>query len=394
MPEQTPTTEPALQNPVPASTEVQHQQAAASTSVVGDKAVLASVQAKLDATFGDEPDYNPEPTPAAAEAQAPAAPTDTPTEDVLPPQNPPQTPLATDEPSDTEPEAADPAAADTTPAPTPDSPTLPDTYVRSLKAYGWKDEEIAQNLSVLGDKFVDIAAKLHANRNDELVQWAAAGRAARDTPGASAPSAPAAPASGAPLQPAPTADLMPQVDIAALKEKYGDDEMIEEIVAPVNAVVDRLNQIIPSLQQGQQAAQQAEIAEVSRNVDTFFADESMKPFHALYGVDSKGLTEPQIAARNRVLDTAYDLMTGAKALRHQSVPLNDALSYAHEIVSRDTKVSQARAGIQQQAKARSKSITLKPSGAEAPLNNDGSEQSQAALVRRTAARLRAVFPTA
>lgn len=46
-----------------------------------------------------------------------------------------------------------------------DSPTLPDSYRRSLKAYGWTDDEIAQNLKSLGSSFIGTAAKIHSNRN-------------------------------------------------------------------------------------------------------------------------------------------------------------------------------------------------------------------------------------
>ncbi|KKL89127.1 hypothetical protein LCGC14_1917790, partial [marine sediment metagenome] len=60
----------------------------------------------------------------------------------------------------------------------PTAPILPSSHRRSLAAYGWSDEEIDQNLEVLGEKFIDVASKLHANRNEEVSAWAQAGRRA------------------------------------------------------------------------------------------------------------------------------------------------------------------------------------------------------------------------
>jgi len=277
------------------------------------------------------------------------------------------------------------------------APTLPEAYRRSLKAYGWKDEEIDQNLEAMGDKFVQTAERIHGNRNAELQQWAKAGREARDAqqkPGQTDEST-EQPNGRKPAQPA-TPQQQPSrlepVDAAKLKEEYGDDEMVDSIVTPVNAAIEAINAVLPGIQQIQQDAQQQQVQQVANQVEKFFGQDDLAPYQQLYGNSEEGLKEEQLQHRNQVLDTAFNLMTGAETLHGQTMPLDEAMSYAHEIVAKDMKVTQARQGVKKEAKKRNRGLTQKPSRRGKKSEPEtGEPESRSDLESRTARRLAKTF---
>jgi hypothetical protein len=274
----------------------------------------------------------------------------------------------------------------------PDAPTLPDAYRRSLKAYGWKDEEIDQNLKALGTNFVSTASRIHENRNAELANFAAAGRQARERQQVPLDQDGQQDQQQTAQEKSPLKALKP-VNADQLKEKYGEDELVDAIVGPVNATVEAINAIIPSLQAGQQAAQQAEVERVSRQVDEFFGNEELKSYSELYGSSQEGLNEAQLETRNKVLDTAYDLITGAATLRNQQLSLNEALGLAHEIVSKDFKETAVRQEVKKKAKKRNRGLSMKPtkgSGRNA-LDRKGEPRDRSELESRTRSRLKSVF---
>lgn len=278
------------------------------------------------------------------------------------------------EESQEEPEAA--AESDDT------APTLPDAYRRSLKAYDWTDEDIDANLKALGHKFIETAQRIHANRNAEVAQWAAAGRAARNQQQQQPPATgQAAPASG------PQA-LQP-VDVTKLKEQYGDDELIDAIVNPVNAAIEQINAIVPQIQHSQQAAQMAELEALGRQVEAFFTGDDLKPYREIYGDASKTLAPQQIEARNKVLELADALVIGMK-LQGRKVSLSEALTLAHDSVAGEFKVKQAKAEIKGALKKREKGITLKP-GNKKPAAREGVVRTRSDLERKVAQGLRGVF---
>lgn len=264
---------------------------------------------------------------------------------------------------------------------------IPAAHRASLIAAGWTEEEIDEQIAGLGEKFLPVAAKIHAARAADLEALVAAGRAAGDARQPVENQGAAAPAAQTPAMPQPLAP----VDAAALKEKYGDDDLIDAIVGPVNATVAAINAILPSLNEGRQAAQQAEFEQTARQVDSFFASPEVKPYAEFYGDAAKGLSKEQVDHRNKLLDTAYSLMVGAANLRGQTIPLGEALALAHEMVGRDAKQAAVRQEIKATATRRQRSMTMKPTRAGSPLDRKGPPRGRSELESRTRARLRAVF---
>lgn len=270
------------------------------------------------------------------------------------------------------------------------APTLPDAYRRSLKAYGWQDDEIDQNLEALGDKFVTTAERIHGNRNTEMAKWAEAGRQVR-TPSKDQGTNPDQPEKGASNQPTRFPETIAPVDAAKLKERYGEDEMLDEIVKPVNAAIAAINAVLPGIQQVQQQSQQAEVTRVAADVEKYFAQDALAPYQSLYGKADEGFSEEQLGHRNQLLDTAFNLIAGSEQLRGEAMPLHEAMDFAHEIVAKDFKVTQVQAKVVKTAKTRNRSISQRPSRRGVVDTMTGQPKDRGDLEARTEARLAKIF---
>jgi hypothetical protein len=243
-----------------------------------------------------------------------------------------------------------------TPKPSASGPTLPDSYRRSLRAYGWTDDEINTNLQALGAKFIDTAERLHSNRNQEVNAWAEAGRqklAAERQP------------QGQPQPQAGPTSLKP-LDTKELKKKYGDDDLIDEIVGPVNATIAAINSILPQLEQGRQVVANSQYEQAVKVVDSFFQSKDLATYAPFYGDTKVGVNQEQLAARNQVLDTAYALMTGAATVQGRQIPLEEAMILAHDVVAKDFKETAIRAKVKSQVVTRSRAVGLKPTAKTKP----------------------------
>lgn len=267
----------------------------------------------------------------------------------------------------------------------PDAPTLPDAYRRSLAAYGWKPEEIEEELKTYGSRFISTAARIHENRNAELAAMAQKGRQAREQ---------REQGDGPPTQQPQNAgglQALKPIDVKQFKERYGDDDMIEDMVAPLNATIEAVNAILPQLQQGQQTVQQAELDTLRRSVEKFFDAPEMRPYAQAYGRSTETLTESQKAERNKVLEVADALVRGYQD-QGRSLGIEEALMLAHDTVAKPVTEAAVRSKIGKEAKKRGRGLSLKPSNrGGTPLERTGTPRSREELESRTRARLRTVF---
>lgn len=338
-----------------------------------DRAALESkVAQSLAAAFDDE---LAEPS---ADTEKPAEP-----EKVTEPVKTEETeqPAEQEKPAETEnaekpEEATEEAAVEEAPKPS-DTPILPDSYRRSLKNYGWQDEEINKNLGLLGNEFIKTAAQIHSTRNSETARMAEIGRQARQQQQEPTER------KQAPVEP------MKPLDASALKEHFGDDPVIEQVIGPINAVIERINAILPEVQGYRQSAQQAEMETLGKQVNGFFVGKELEPYQEAYGnMEAAQLTDEQVKARNKVLETADALMLGAK-IQGRKLSLGEALQAAHDSVSGEFKEKAVRTTIKKQLTQRAKGITLKPSSNKPA--ESGRVATRSELEKRTAERLRAAF---
>lgn len=265
-------------------------------------------------------------------------------------------------------------------------PTLPGHLVRSLKAYGWSDEDIQSSYQTSGEKFLLTAQNIHNSRNKETSQWAEAGRAAR----ANQP-APEARPTDSPHIDTKTGGFK-LLDVAEMGEEYGNPELIERIVGPINAALTRINSVLPDLSVGIQTVQKSRTDQLAQQIDGFFGGPELKTFAEAYGKDTASLTEPQIEARNKVLEMADALVAGAKQ-QGRKLAVNDALMMAHDHVSSGLKAQTIRKQIQTSVQKRSAGITIRPTAAGKGSNSSGPANSKSELESRVKSRLAAVFGT-
>ena len=269
-----------------------------------------------------------------------------------------------------------------------DAPTLPDNVRRSLIATGWDDDEIDNNLSVLGEEFIPIAERVHGKRMDESREWAARGRMVRET-------------EPTPEDTKDVSDTLSPIDTADLKTQYGHDpamsDFIDQMSGKMNASIEAINQILPIVAEQRAHQTEATDAAVKQQVDAFFDNGSLVSYEGLYGKGQmQNLEQGFYDSRMAVLQQADALQVGA-AQQGRTVSMTEALGMAHEIVSGDFQMEALRAEMKAKVQQRAASITLKPDSSGGPSNatpvagEERPEITRAELEARSLIALKKVF---
>ncbi len=277
-------------------------------------------------------------------------------------------PVAT-EPTEAEPVTVEPTGEASTGEPAEEqpqgsetpAPTFPQAWRRTLHAYDWTDDEIADALSQEPNaraSFMATAQKLHSNRNAELAKWAEMGRRERDSQ-----SDPAATPIKGSVEPTvePGAEAFAPANIDALIEKHGNEDLVREIAEPFNDMMKRINEVLPDLMSGVQSIRDSRQQALARQIDQFFGSEDLKSYEEVYGLDSKDLSDDQVGTRNKVLEFADALVAGA-SLQGRKLSTEEALVLAHDSVSGEFKEKAIRTEIRKSVTVRAKGISLKPTG--------------------------------
>lgn len=333
--------------------------------------VVEKISDQFDKVFApiNDSDDLPEPHVTAAERASKAAPAA-------------KEAVSTDveKPSPTDGDGPEPKTDVAEEAAASDAPILPASHIRSLKAAGWTDEEITESAAQLGDKFLAFSSKVHAGRNAETARLAELGRQTQARQQAT-PVIQAAPAASS------STGLKP-FDIKALKGKYGDDALIDELVGPVNQVIEHLNRMTPQVQAFQNQARNTANETLGKQVDAFFGDASLKDFHETYGKSSAAATDAQMGSRAQVLQLADALIAGG-TLQGRSYSVEEALTMALDHHTADQQKNVARAEIRKGLKDRTKAITLRPSGKAGPTSKPGDSRKE--LESRVGKKLAEIF---
>lgn len=252
------------------------------------------------------------------------------------------------------------------------APTIPAAHIRSLTAYGWTTEEI--NAAAGTPTFAATAARIHQTRTAEIQKFAELGRRQKEQAGESASQV------GGPAK-------LGLPDRDALVEKYGSEDLIDEILGPVKALFDQANALLPDMKAGQQAAEDARLAAVRTEVDSFFTASPMVPFAESYGASSADLTEEQVRNRVKLLQMADNIRNGA-ALRNEDIPVREAMAMAHDIVGANFKAAAIRKEIRGAVTTKAKSVTVRPGvQSAAPASKADPEQQ---LLKNAEERLKAL----
>lgn len=260
-------------------------------------------------------------------------------------------------------------------------PTLPAAYHRSLIASEWTEDEITQAYAANPEGTLRFAEKVHRTRNAQTAQFAEAGRRARQTAVAPAPAA----------EPKRAEGLMTPVDVDAMVEKYGNEEVIRALSTPVNAAIAQINDMLPKVQQSVKAAQQARYETLNTQIEGFFTGDELKPYAEVYGVSGDTpLTETQQKNRNKVLEDADAICAGA-ALQGRQFTVGEAMMLAHDSVASDFKAELIRKEIKGKTKKRAKGKSLKPTGRKTRSGSDGKPSTRKQLEQKVEVGLKGVF---
>jgi hypothetical protein len=230
-------------------------------------------------------------------------------------------------------------AAETVAAKVPvTSEELPSEYIRSLKAFGLSDADIASGLAAGPQMFMNVAKMLHAARTKEINDFANIGRAKGGQQVAVPPQ---------PQQAATAAQGLRAVDIAAIAKKYNitDSALLNEIVGPVNQVIAQFTVMA-------EARQQQEIGLLKQQVDAFFASPTMKSYETEYS---------DAANRDKIIETASYILNGATQAGKQ-LSVEEALSMAHDATAAPKQRQQRQQAVVQATQQRAAALTHKPSG--------------------------------
>jgi hypothetical protein len=269
---------------------------------------------------------------------------------------------------------------------TPAVSTLPAAYVRTAKARGWTDQEIADFTKASPDLSMKTFERMHESRTKEIQEWAELGRKVRQTP-AQVTAQPVVP-SVVPVTSAGPAVLAP-INVPDMVAKFGNQELIEALAGPVNAAIAALGPIVQGARSAQETAVKTQKETLGKIVHDFFTAKEMVPFAASYGTDEAVLTAPQITTRQSVLEMADALLAGA-AFQGRRLSVQEALTLAHDSVSSGIKESTIREKIRTSVTRREKQITLKPT-ATGRRAAGGPPRDRQELIGRTEERLAQAF---
>ncbi len=262
-----------------------------------------------------------------------------------------------------------------------ESSTLPANYRRAALARGWTNEEVDHYTVLKPEEAMDTFKDVFEAWREENSRYSTRGRQLRDAD-------PVKPSDASEKSEDADDGAMGSIDAKALIEQYGNDDIINALVAPVNAAIERVNAMQKAQQEAVAITQTSQQEALATTVTEFFGSAEMKSYTDVYGSDIATMTEDQEAARLALLQEADCIWTGASA-HGQDMTVADAMSRALAIVSSGTKDVAIRNEIRASLKKRTKTLP----GTQRKVAEDTDEDapvSEEDLVSRTEARMRAL----
>jgi hypothetical protein len=179
------------------------------------------------------------------------------------------------------------------------------------------------------------------------------------------------------------------INILAMVEKFGNQELIEQLAGPLNAAIAVVQPLLKSAQAAQEQTKQAQVEQLGKTVQEFFTSKDMAPYAKAYGTDLRALTSDQVETRGKVLEMADALISGAE-FQGRKLSAQDALVLAHDSIASGMKETVIRDQIRSKVEKRARGITLKPT-AQGQKAGSGPPRDRQELLGRTEDRLSAAF---
>ena len=262
-----------------------------------------------------------------------------------------------------------------------DEVILPSGHRRAALARGWTTEEIDHYLETNPEEAKAQFKETFGEWQKENSEWSARGRELL----AASKKAKESEGSEPGKSPAGSSSLLTKFDAQALIDEHGNEEFVKALVAPLNAMVDKINVALGQVSESQKVADSSRTEALATEAQEFLMGEGMKAFREMYGTEVKDLTEEQFKTRMNLFAEADGIVAGATC-RGVSLSVRDALTRAHAIVSEGTRDAGIRESIRASLQKRTKTVQT-PHQKASPADAATGEISDAELVARTDARL-------
>jgi len=292
--------------------------------------------------------------------------------------------------------------ADETPDddPTPEEKKEEDSDdVLAAAHFGWDEKAVADMVGSAGvDNVTAMLRDLHTKDNNLTAKFADIGRQGKEdqgrlnTPAPDVGRAEDPPAKG-------------KIDIAALREKYGDDDVLVDVIAMQQENVDRLSKklddVNSKLTDTRSTLTQQEFKQQQDDrklLDNFFGGNDLEPYKDFYGklgADADtwaDLSSQQQVNRQQVCKLADDIVRGA-GMRGAAMDPGEALARAHAVVSGPIAESVTRRKIMGEVEKRSNARVVRPSKGKVTSTPGvvGKSKTREEVLSRANERLASVF---
>jgi hypothetical protein len=345
-----------------------------------DDSVVNKIQEHLQQFGGAKDDNLTPPIPKAGGTEEPES---TPESKLEPELEPADEEL--DSESDSEPAAGNKG-----------KPPIPDNHYRALLHQEWTPEMISKFYEKDAEFLLKQAEKAYKDVNSLSNQFAELGRARIESESKLKQTQPQ-------IQPLQAGQVQQQgLDAARLeklREQYENDpfgvtvELLKTLGQPqTQPVVQQTSVPVASREQFQD-----DLA-LTQHLIQFWGGEGMKPYEEFYGpmFDENGqpylttdhLTPGQFANRRQVLIKADQIIAGGAMLK-EAIPVQQALSMAHLVVSAPATKQILRNELTSAVKKKAKGVTLRPSQRKAaPASKGSGQKSESELEKTTEERMR------
>ena len=262
--------------------------------------------------------------------------------------------------------------------------SLPDAYYRAAVHQGWEPDEIKEFFEADPEKALKTLAKIHESTNKITTEFARLGRVNLKSVDKD---------KTADFQTATEANAAAGVDIAAIKEQYGDDSAVVKAFEVMQSKLDAV--VIPHTDSNSvqnDANQQVDDPAVKVMVDKFFIDPALKPYVDFYGAgkDAAKLTKEQTGNRWSMLEMADNIIIGSQA-QGRNITAEEAMEMAHLLVSEPVREKALRVELSTKVKKRAKGVTLRPAKSKAAKTDTDGKVTEKQLEERVQQKLNNVF---
>lgn len=275
---------------------------------------------------------------------------------------------------------------------------IPSAYLRSAAHFGWTDADIADMCERAGtEHVVNMLRDLHSKDNKLTAEFADFGRRSKGETN-----------DGGQTPPNVSNDDPPKrkrIDVEALREKYGEDDPIIDLVASqqdeLARVQDDLRSVNDKLSNTQHAVtrQQLEAENAAKKTINSFFD-NLEPYESFYGKLAEGATDwkdlkfAQQKNRDDVCVLADDIVCGAR-MRGSDMDIDEALQRAHAVISEPVAETVTRQKIMGEVEKRHKARVVRPSKSKSTSKVDaaagGKPKNKKERIARANERLASLF---